>query len=228
MKAWISATVRAVLAAGLSVAVLAPASAHAAVCARPRHLKVLVDSARIIVWDIKTGDQEHLSTTYYACERPHGKARVLDHTFSVPQADSAVEKLVSAGLFVAASEGQGSYLRGTRSIWVKDVPTGRTTFLITTDVYRAEPPLPEPVADLEQLGTPIGRGAQQLVLNARGDVAWLGQTAESPAAPHESVLYLHDSRGTHQIAAGRDITNLAFRGSLLTWNAAGAGQSTQA
>ena len=192
-------------------------------------------TSRLIVWKIARASRESrngevpATVTYYGCAPPHGQARDRSSGIVVEET-SRITRLISAGSCVAATEAAGGKSGSRETLTVRDVSRG-ATFRITlseeaSDYEGAgeEQALPE----LESLGSPVGVGMDGLALDARGDVAWVGRTESSSEQPQQLVLYLHDRRGTREVAVGQEITGLDFRDSMLMWRSAGLAQSTQA
>jgi hypothetical protein len=211
---------------------LARAPALPKSCRAPAFYEVFTDTPHLVLWKIIRGHYEEgeATETYYACTPPHGPKRVIaEPEIEGLESGSSIEGLTSAGAFVGFNKIYGSKNGGGETLTVDDVSTGHK-FEIVVESYATEyggggnKQLPE----LERLGRPVGKVVHTFVLNASGDVAWLGETEHSPAQPGQFVLYLHDHHGTRKIASGPDITGLAFSGSSLTWQSAGVAQSTPA
>ena len=211
---------------------LARAPALPKSCRAPAFYEVLADTPQLVLWKIIRGHYEEgeATETYYACAPPDGPKRVIAKPeIEGLESGSSIEELTSAGVFVGFNERYGSKNGGGETLTVEDVLNGHK-FEIVVESYATEyggggnQQLPE----LERLGEPIGKGVHTFVLNASGDVAWLGETEHSPTEPGQFVLYLHDHHGTHKIASGPDISGLAFSGTLLTWQSAGVAQSAPA
>jgi streptogramin lyase len=205
---------------------LAPVPEVPSSCRAPAFYPVLVRKPRLVVWSVTTGEHSESTATYYGCIPPHGRIRAISRLGEESTGGSSVRKLISAGPFVGFTVSGGDQYGGSKDLDVYDVATGRSLLNVIVEEYSISSSISW-AAELARLGKPIGLGAQTFVLNANGDVAWLGQTEASPTQAREFVLYLHDRHGTRRVTVGPQITGLAFMGSLLTWQAAGATQSVK-
>ena len=211
---------------------VAPAPPLPKSCRAPAFYKLLVHASGLLLWKIKragTGEnpEEEPTETYYACTPPTGRKRVVANVGQYPLGGSSIDKLTSAGSFVGLTENVGGQYQSTENLKVDDVLTGRTFEIIVSSSTGGSVG-PEDLPELFKLGAPVGQGAQPLVLNSGGDVAWVGETEKSSTQPAQFVLYLHDQHGTRKVAVGPQITGLAFRGSLLTWQSIGTAESAPA
>ncbi len=197
-------------------------------CRAPAFYPVLVRRPRLLVWRVTTGEPYRSTETYYGCLLPHGHVRVISRRGEESEGGSSVERLIAAGVFVGVSSSNGSKYGGGADLEVYDVSTGHVSFAITVDEYESEysgNAGPERLPRLEKLGVPVGRGVKTFALKANGDIAWIGEVEGVSSQARQLVLYLHDRHGTRRVAIGREISGLAFRGSLLTWKSAGMAES---
>jgi streptogramin lyase len=195
------------------------------VCTTPPFFQRVVRSPHLIVWTSTTGDYTESTETYYGCVPPHGTTRKIISTEQQTTDSSSLNALAYAGHlfgFVLSSGGKGG---GGESLEIYDVSTGQRFLSLTTEAFAPYGEGPEPI-ELQGLGSPVGRGVQTFVLDARGDIAWVGRTEHSSTEPQMLVLYLHDQGGTRKLAVAHEIRKLAFHGSLLTWEAEGSPRST--
>ncbi len=209
---------------------LEPAPPLPSTCRAPAYYRLLVDTPTLIVWQIKRGERpdplEEFTETDYACAPPKGPKRSVASSFSYLTCGGAVEQLVWGGSFVAVAESSGCQYGSSQTLGVIEVRSGRR-FEVTIDGSRSGA-REEEVPELAKLGAPVGFGAEQLALDPSGDVAWVGQTEAKTGPTGESVLYLHDAHGLRRVAAGPQISDVAFHGSLLTWKLDGVGASAEA
>jgi hypothetical protein len=200
-------------------------------CRAPAFYKVLVHTPRLVVWKIARGHREAATIeTYYACSPPHGVKRAIGRAVTEGEEySSSLVDLTAAGPYVGLIEAYGSKGGSSETLTVQDARTGETFTIRVSDhpsdyAAGADPQIEE----LRELGNPVGEGANPYILNANGDLAWIGETEPTPGQPRQHVLYLHDPHQTRQVTAATEITDLAFNGTLLTWRSAGIAYSTAA
>ena len=198
-------------------------------CRAPHGYRVLARTAHLLVWRAYDGEPTNGTETDYGCVRPRGRVRLIDRQGETLEGGSGVTRMIPAGHFVAYSVTEGSKYGGGATITVYDMPRGHTAFEAVVDAYSsgyvAGPPEVNLPA-LERLGAPIGRGADELALDAAGDVAWVGKSEAKPPQLREAVVYLHDRGGLRKVAVASQISRLAFRGNILTWQQEGIAKST--
>jgi hypothetical protein len=200
-------------------------------CRAPTSYKVLVHTPQLVVWEISRAHHEGATIeTYYACSPPNGAKRAIGRTVTEGEEySSSLVDLTAAGPYVGLIEEFGSKGGSSETLTVQDARSGETFTIRVSDhpsdyAAGAEPQIEE----LQELGNPVGEGANPYILNANGDVAWIGQTEPTPGQPRQDVLYLHEPQETREVAAAPEITDLAFSGRSLTWRSAGVRQSTPA
>ena len=206
-----------------SVAVtLAPAPPLPRACRAPALYQLLADTHQLIVWRVtRAGTGEHepeeASQSYYACVPPDGHKRKLIET-----GENGTE-LVSAGTFVAFTESRGNRYGGGQALQLEDVRDGHQLGLgvIAYGPVSNEPP----PAALAVLGEPVGLGAEDLAVDASGDLAWVGESEGSAAHPSQLVLYVRMQDRIRKLAVAARINGVTFSGADLRWSAEGAAQS---
>ena len=198
-----------------SVAVtLAPAPPLPRTCRAPALYELLADTHQLVVWRVTRAgsderEPEEASQSYYACVPPDGHKRKLTET-----GENGAE-LVSAGSFAAFTDTHGNRYGGGQALQLEDVLTGRR-FELTVIAYgpvgNESPP-----AALAKLGEPVGLAAEDLAVDASGDLAWVGESegsaptrrrtcctcarrnrSASSRSPHESAM----SPSTARISRG--------------------------
>jgi hypothetical protein len=214
---------------GVSVTLAVPRTLHR--CGVPWPFKALFRSRALVVWRVatKVPEQEEVAETYRACVRPDGGIRVVARATDGESDQSAgsILRMRFAGPYLAYVNDLGSKDGGRERLTVENVANGSSTE-IETDSW---PPSasgavrPEPLPDLERFGLPVGRRVLEMALADTGDVAWVGRTEATAGQPEQSVLYLHDRRGTRRLEVARKIESLRFSGSTLSWQAEGRAQS---
>jgi hypothetical protein len=197
------------------------------VCQAPRFFQRLVTSTQLIVWKAIPGTPEDWET-YYGCVPPRGPVRTIATTDEYTVDGSSVGPLASAGHLLGFVFTSGGRDGGGQSLEIYDVAAGQRMFSVTTDASGPYNGGPEPLPELRRLGSPVGRGVYGFVLDANGDIAWLGRAEGSPAESQSLVLYIHDHSGTRKLSVAREINKLAFQGGQLTWEANGAQYSAPA
>jgi len=206
---------------------LAPAPPFPAGCRAPTLYLTPIDAPRLIAWEVThsgesgNGVTEERREKLYACVPPEGPKRLIGEVGEGPL------ELVSAGSFIAFLESYGGEGGRGETLHLYDVLAGRS-LEISVSRFGAEGEAEAPAAELVALGEPLGRGAESVALDASGDLAWVGETEQSPTQPRQFVLYLRDQHGTRKLAVSSAIANVAFSGSELTWTAAGVEQSAPA
>jgi len=201
---------------------LAPAPPLPRACRAPALYKLLADTHELIVWRVtRAGRGEHepeeASQTYYACVPPDGSKRELVET-----GENGAE-LVSAGTFVAFTETSGNRYGGGQALKLEDVLNGRR-FGLSVIAYGPVSNAPPPEA-LAKLGEPVGLAAEDLAVDAGGDLAWVAQSDGSSGHPPQLVLYLRAQEQIRKLAVAAQIGDVAFSGAELTWSAEGVAQS---
>jgi hypothetical protein len=181
-------------------------------CIRPAFYEAGILTRELIVWQVTTlranGSQ---LISLYGCVPPTGAKRFLGR---VPS--PSLWTIFANGPFSALVRDRGSAAEGA-SIDLENVLSGESNEVF---VGRAGSEQPQP-AELAQLGPPVGTGALLVLIDARGDLAWIGRTPGSATHPGELVLYLRDSLGIRRLAVGRQLSNLVFNGTQLTWLSSG-------
>jgi streptogramin lyase len=208
---------------------LEPAPALPRACRAPAFYKLLVDTSQLIVWEVKKRSgpypEEEFTDTDYACAPPDGHKRVVGVGFSGGTCGGTVLELVSAGSSVAVAESGGCQYGSSETLKAFDLRSGHE---LETTVDSEVGGVNEELPALAKLGTPVGYGAHAIAVDPGGDVAWVGETEAKAGQPAESVLYLHDLQGIRRVAAGTQITDVAFAGTTLSWKAGGVAASTEA
>jgi hypothetical protein len=215
----------------------ARASSNRHSCRAPAGHRPLVHTPRLVLWKVgRPGKPQSPSgelpatTTAYACVPPRGPTRLIARAGRWLEEGEQITRLRSAGSTVGTVVYESGKYGSSETLIADEVASGRRFMLALS----SEPSSYEGVSgdqqilELERIGTPVGFGVAVYAVGVGGDVAWVGRTVASASQPSQSVLYLHDERETRIVAVGSQITGLAFRGSLLTWDAAGVTQSTQA
>jgi hypothetical protein len=214
----------------------ARASSHRHSCRVPAGHRPLAHTPRLVLWKVeRPGKPESPSgevpatTTAYACVPPRGPTRLIAHAGRWLEDVERITRLRAAGSTVGVVLDAGGKSGSSKTLIVDEVSSGRRFTLTLSSEASAYGggSGEQQILELEQIGTPVGFGVAVYVVGAGGDVAWVGRTVASPLQPSLLVLYLHDERETRIVAVASQITGLSFRGSLLTWNAAGIVQSTQ-
>ncbi len=206
-----------------SVAVtLAPAPPLPRTCRAPALYELLADTHQLVVWRVTRAgsderEPEEASQSYYACVPPDGHKRKLTET-----GENGAE-LVSAGSFAAFTDTHGNRYGGGQALQLEDVLTGRR-FELTVIAYgpvgNESPP-----AALAKLGEPVGLAAEDLAVDASGDLAWVGESEGSAPHPPQDVLYMRAQEQIRKLAVAARIGDVAFNGADLTWSAEGTAQS---
>lgn len=197
-------------------------------CRVPWPYSALKRSPRLDLWVQSIGAEE-ATTTYFGCLRPHGPTRIITRTVEQTEYGESLTHLVVASPFVAFTVSNGGKYGGGEALETFDLRTGRPAFKIVTEDNASDYSGPAgelPLPALERLGRPTGRGVRTYVLDAHGDVAWVGSVPQTSTQPKQLVLYLRDRSGTHRVAMAHEVHHLAFRGSRLTWIAEGTAHST--
>jgi hypothetical protein len=197
-------------------------------CHAPWPYPVSRQSPQLEIWTQSIGAEES-KTIYFGCLKPHGPTRIITSTEAQTEYDESLTRLVTDGPFVAFTVTDGGKGGGGESLETFDLRTGHVVFEAATEEYAsgyAGPAGELPLPALERLGSPVGRGAQTVVLDARGDVAWVGNVPQTATQPKQVVIYLHDRQGTRRIATAPEVRNLEFHGARLTWVSDGMTHST--
>ena len=178
------------------------------VCQPPSWSDAVASNAHVLVYKTIAGAQDSYAVTWRACVRPHGPGRVLYHGYAELGGQSLATQFALSGTNAAFVVDASSKGGGARLIDVFDVAHGRR---LSTDT-----------AGHERSGDPPGPGVLALVVNAKGDAAWLTHTAT------ETAIFTHDSHGSRRLdhAGPTGIGNLRLTGNTLTWTHDGAPQTT--
>jgi streptogramin lyase len=198
-------------------------------CRSPAYYSLIAHSAQLIAWKVTRGSGEHageeVTETYYACAPPNGRKLVLAEGFSAQTCGGSVRELRFAGSYAALVESSGCQYGNTTKVHVLDVRNARATDVTVAEAEEGE--LSEGPGDLRGLGGPVGVGAESLVLDDRGDVAWIGESPERKGGPPaQMVLYVRDRSGTRRLASASAITALAFSGEQLVWREGDVARAT--
>jgi hypothetical protein len=217
----------------LSLLATSPALAHASSrgrashtpgrtkrCLAPKHHKVLVNSHHLVMWSVERyGGEfgEDYEETLFACVPPRGKTHIMGGASEgrAVQAGSGV-KFESAGSFVAIDEEWGNSVGFSEDLTLHDARDGRSTRIIafSGENWSVSNTAPE---SLKVLGPPVGFGIYEYAVGARGDVAWVGGSSANANEAGMAVLYVHDAKGIHRVAASATIELVGFRRGQVRW-----------
>lgn len=184
-------------------------------CRAPRYTHAIARSRELVAWfDPLSEPAEGEShgegiQQYFACVPPNGPK----HVFFTEESDltyyNAIHAIRAAGHFLAfASSSADHYNDGARELTLYDAKSGRAVF---SKAFSFEE------------GDTIYRRFAALAANASGDLGWVEEAGS--LAAHTDTLRVRDRSGTHTVERATDITDLALRGDLLTWDSEGQARS---
>jgi virginiamycin B lyase len=201
--------------------VLGPRPPAARGCRVPRYVRVLARSSQLVAWMNPIREADNAAShgegiqTYFACVPGHSaKSRFFTEELGLTYYDG-LETLRTAGHFLAfMASSADHYNNGSRDLVVFDAARGERVF--------------EKGYGFSSEDTDDFLVAS-FALNRRGEVAWVEQEViwgeqegHAVRTSQRDTLDVHDSRGTHAIEVGSNISDLSFHGDILDWSSSGA------